>query len=143
MRKLCLSLLGWMLVFPNCHALVKSGGFLHVGSLELRYVPSSMQLDGVNDQSDDLLSLQLKDFVTYVGVEKLTFAFDFRSFLNTSDAFLSFSSTAFHNDVYYQLSPNFSFGIGLSHVWIDGISCQVESPLGKGAWLEFVLKWRW
>ena len=145
LRKLCLSAVGLCFFFLplNSMGLVRYGDFLHVGSLVFRYVPDSMQTGRLSEQTDGLFSIRVQDFMTHVGMERLTFTADLISVWSSSVNIVSLDSSVLHNDVYYQFSPNFSFGIGFTNVWMNDHHCSVESSYKSGSQVGFLARWRW
>ena len=127
----------------RCFGLVRYGDFLHVGSFVFRYVPDSMQTGRLSEQADGLFSIRVQDFMTYVGMERLTFTVDLTSVWNSSVNIGSLDSSVLHNDIYYQYSPNFSFGVGVTNVWLNDHHCSVESSYKSGAQLGLLARWRW
>ena len=145
MRNLCLCLVAWFcLCFPtHCWGLVRYGDFLHVGSLVFRYVPDSLQIGRLSEQRDGLVSLHVQDFMTHVGMERLTFTADLTSVWDSTVNIGSLDSTVLHQDVYYQYGSNFSFGVGFTHMWLSDRHCAIESKYTRGSQLGFLLRWRW
>lgn len=140
---LCVAGLCFFLLPLYSLGLVRYGNFLHVGSLVFRYVPNSMQTDRLSEQTDGLFSIHVQDFMTHVGMERLTFSSDLTSVWNSSVNIGSLDSSVLHNDIYYQYSPNFSFGVGLTNVWLNDHHCAVESSYKSGSQLGFLVRWRW
>lgn len=124
-------------------ALVQAGNFLHVGSMQLRYSPDSMQSGRMAQKTEGMMSVHMQDYITYVGIERLTAVLDYRSTWDSSVNLKKLNAFECKHDVYFQYSPSFALGAGWMYVWLKDKDAVVDSPYRQGEQVSFIIRWRW
>ena len=122
-------------------ALVRTGQFVHVGSIQYRLLPPGLQSGDYEHQADGMMALNLENYATYLGFERLTLA----SYLDLDwyrvHSLNHLDRIAVKNDLFWQLDARLALGIATELSWADD-SCLVNAK-GEGFQYGFVARWRW
>ena len=124
-------------IFP----LVRTGQFLHVGSMTYRYLPPATQSGDFSQQSSGMMTLNIDNYSTYLGFERLTLATHIELDWYSLQQIDHLDRTILKNDVLWQWSPQLSVGVAAQSMWADA-SCVADNS-GDGGQYGIVARWRW
>ena len=106
-----------LLMWHPMHAMVRSGGFLSVGSAVLKYSPEAFKND-FQTYSTGVLSFEAENFATYTGAERLTLATHFQTVWDDSYQ-KSMDFLTLKNDLYFRVTSGLSLGVGVDMFVVD------------------------
>ena len=122
-------------------ALVRTGQFVHVGSMQYRLLPPGLQSGDYDRQADGMMALNLENYATYLGFERLTLASHLDLDWYTVHSLNRIDRIAFKNDLFWQWNASLALGIATELSWADD-ACLV-SATGDGFQYGLVARWRW
>ena len=129
-------------MMPLCHALVRSGPFLSVGSATLRVMPSEFQSGDFESLTDGMLSIYAENYMTMLGFERMTLASSVDAVWFSAFDLTEWNRFALKNDLYYQINSQISMGVATERTWVDQHCCQTMGAL-DGFQYGLSLRWRW